>query len=153
MRRIAVLAALTLAATIPATAAPIAGLHELVGSWKCSYRAGAVRFDYDATWAYDLNRHTLRQIDTWTGGGAEELLASDAHGGWKAVVFDDHGDTTVMLGTGSNPKHIAYHSVYPDASIAETFDRISTTEYALHATVRSGATTTVSVDTCVRGAP
>ena len=153
MRRIALLAALVLTAASPAMAAPIAGMHSLVGAWKCTYRAGAIRLDYAATWAYDLDGHTLRQIDSWTGGGAEELLASAAHGGWKAVVFDDHGDTTVMLGTGSDPKHIAFHSVYPDASIAETFDRISTTAYALHATVRSGATTTVSVDTCLRGVP
>jgi len=152
MRVLALLAALVVVAALPATGAPMAGLHDLVGTWKCTYRAGAARLTYDATWTYDLDGHTLRQVDSWAGGGAEELLASDAHGGWKAVVFDDHGDTTVMLGTGRDPKHIAYHSVYPDASIAETFDQSSTMKYALHATVRSGATTTVSVDTCLRSA-
>jgi hypothetical protein len=33
-----------------------------------------------------------------------------------------------------------------------TFDRISATEYTLHATVRSGGKKITSVDTCLRGA-
>ena len=45
-----------------------------------------------------------------------------------------------------------YRSVYPDASIAETFDHVSATEYTLHATVRSGGKTITSVDTCLRSA-
>ena len=68
------------------------------------------------------------------------------------VVLDDQGTATIMRGTGSDPNHIAYRSVYPDASIAETFDRISATEYRLHATVRSGGKTITNVDTCLRGA-
>jgi hypothetical protein len=55
-----------------------------------------------------------------------------------------------MRATSSDPNHFAYRSIYPDASIAETFDRVSATEYALHATVRSAGKTTTSVDTCVR---
>jgi hypothetical protein len=42
------------------------------------------------------------------------------------------------------------HSFYPDASIVETIDRVSATEYTIHATVHAGATTTASVDTCLR---
>ena len=57
-----------------------------------------------------------------------------------------------MRAPGSDPNHIAYRSVYPDASIAETFDRMSSTKYTLHGTVRSGGKTTTSVDTCLRGA-
>ena len=45
----------------PATAAPVAGLHYLVGSWKCTYRAGTVSMAYDATYVYDLGGHALRQ--------------------------------------------------------------------------------------------
>jgi hypothetical protein len=147
------LVALVLAAAPPAKPAPLAGLHFLVGTWNCTYRAGAVRLIYDATYAYDRDGHVLRQVDSWTGGGAEELVAYDAqHSAWSAVVFDDQGTTTTMRATGSDPDHIAYHSVYPDASIATTFDRVSATEYTLHATVRLGGKTITSVDTCLRGA-
>lgn len=147
------LASLVLAAALPATAAPLAGMHYLVGTWNCTYRAGAVRLAYDATYAYDRDGHTLRQIASSAAYGDEELLAYDAQrGGWTAVVLDDQGTPTVLRATGSDPNHIAYRSVYPDASIAETFDRISATEYRLHATVRSGGKTITSVDTCLRGA-
>jgi hypothetical protein len=147
------LASLVFAAALPAKAAPLAGLQYLVGTWNCTYRAGAVRLAYDATYAYDLDGHRLRQIDSWAGGGGEELLAYDARrGGWTAVVLDDQGTATILRATGSDPNHIAYRSVYPDASIATTFDRISATEYTLHATVRSGGKTITSVDTCLRSA-
>ena len=149
---VVMLASLVLAAALPATAAPLAGLHYLVGTWNCTYRAGAVRMPYDDTYAYDRDGHALRQIASWAGGGDEELLAYDARrGGWTAVVLDQ-GTATILRATGSDPNHIAYRSVYPDASIAETFDRISATEYTLHATVRSGGKTITSVDTCLRGA-
>jgi hypothetical protein len=55
-----------------------------------------------------------------------------------------------MRASGSDPNHIAYRSVYPNAGIAEKFDRVSSTTYTLHATVRSGGKTITSVDTCVR---
>ena len=147
-----ILATLVLAAALPATAAPSAGLHYLVGTWSCTYRAGAVRLPYGSTYAYERDGHTLRQIASWAGGGDEELLAHDARqGGWTAVVLDQ-GSATILRSKGSDPNHIAYRSVYPDASIAETFDRISATEYQLHATVRSGGKTITSVDTCLRDA-
>jgi hypothetical protein len=144
------LASLVLAAALPAS--PLAGLHDLVGTWNCTYRAGTVRLAYAATYAYDLDGHTLREIATWTGGGDEELLAYDARRGWTAVVFDDQGTTTIMRAAGRDPNHIAYRSFYPDASIAVRFDRISATEYTLHGTVRMGGKTIASVDTCLRSA-
>jgi hypothetical protein len=149
---VVMLVSIVLAVSLPATASPLAGLHYLVGTWSCTYRAGAVRFAYDNTYAYDLEGHILRQIASWAGGGDEELLAYDAQRGrWTAVVFDEQGTATVMRATGSDPNHIAYRSVYPDASIAVTFDRISATKYTLHATVRAGGKTITSVDTCLRG--
>jgi hypothetical protein len=148
---VVMLASLVLAASLPATAAPLAGLHYLVGTWNCTYRAGPIRLAYDATYAYDRGGHILRQIASWAGGGDEELLAYDAkRGGWTAVVLDGQGTATILRATGSDPKHIAYRSVYPDASIAVTFDRVSATKYTLHATVRSGGKTITSVDTCVK---
>jgi hypothetical protein len=124
----------------------------LAGTWNCTYRAGAVRFAYSATYAYDRNAHTLRQIASWAGGGDEELIAYDAHRGWTAAVLDGQGTATIMRATGSDPNHIAYRSIYPDASIAVRFDRIAAAKYTLNATVRSGAKTITSVDTCLRGA-
>jgi hypothetical protein len=149
------LAFLGLATASPAaaTAAPLAGLHDLVGAWTCTYRAGSVRMAYDATYAYERDGHALREISSWKGGGDEELLVYDAQRrGWTAVVLDDRGTATIMHAAGSDPKHIAYRSVYPDASIAVTFDRIATSEYTLNATVRAGGKTIRSVDTCMRAA-
>ena len=147
----AMLACIVLSAALPANAAPQGGLHFLVGTWKCTYRAGTASLTYDTTYAYD--RDTLRQVASWAGGGDEELFSYDSkRRGWTAIVLDDHGTATVMRGTGNDPHHILYRSVYPDASIAETFDRVSATEYALHATVRMGGKTMTSADTCLRGA-
>jgi hypothetical protein len=123
---------------LAATMTPLAELHDLVGAWKCTYRAGAALLAYDATWTYDLDGRAIRETASWAGGD-EELVAYDPQrGGWTAVVLDDHGNATTMRATGRDPNHIAYHS-------------ISATEYALHATVRSGGKATTSVDTCVRG--
>ncbi len=120
------LVSLLLAAALPATASPLAGLQYLIGTWNCTYRAGAVRFAYQATYAYDRDAHTLREVASWPGGGDEELLAYDVqHHGWTAVVLDQE---------------------------AATILRVSGTEYALHATVRSGGKTIHSVDTCLRSA-
>jgi hypothetical protein len=106
---------------------------------------------YAATFAYDRDGHTLRETATFAGGGDEELIGYDAQKrSWGAVVVDDQGSATLMRGAGSDPKHLALHSFYPDASIVETIDRVSATEYTIHATVRSGGKTTASVDTCLR---
>lgn len=150
--RVMMLALFVLAAASPAATSPLAGLDYLVGSWNCTYRAGTARLAYGATYAYDVDGHTLREIATWAGGGDEELQAYDAqHRAWTATVLDDHGNATVMRASGGDPHHIAYRSVYPDASLAVTFDRVSATEYTLHGTVHMGGKTIASVDTCLRG--
>jgi hypothetical protein len=146
------LASLLLAAALPATASPLADLQYLVGSWSCTYRAGAMQMGYHATYAYDRDGHTLRETTAFAGGGGdEELIAYDApHRVWTAVVIEDQGAVTIMHASGSDPKHIAYRSAYPDASIAVTFDRVSSTAYTLHAKVREGGKTITSVDMCSR---
>ncbi|MGB6986156.1 MAG: hypothetical protein WBD74_09320 [Candidatus Aquilonibacter sp.] len=151
MSIVIILASFVLAAALPAAPAPLAGMHYLVGAWNCTYRAGTERLAYDATYAYDSNGHILRQIASSAAGGDEELVAYDAHRkGWTAVVIDDQGNATTMRATGSDPNHIAYRSVYPGATIAVKFDRVSATEYTLHGTVRMGGKTITSVDTCKR---
>jgi hypothetical protein len=150
---VVILASLVLSAALPAAATPSAGMRYLVGTWNCTYHAGAMSMAYKATYAFDSGGQTLRQIASWAGGSDEELVAYDAQRrGWTAVVLDDHGNATIMRATGSDPNHIAYRSAYPDASIAVTFDRISSTKYTLHGTVRAGGKTITNVDTCVRGA-
>ena len=145
------LASLVLAAALPATAAPLAGLQYLVGTWNCTYRAGTARMTYDATYAYDRDARTLRQNASWAGGGDEELLAYDAQrGGWTAVVFDGQGTATIMRATGSDPNHIAYRSVYPDTSMTEAFDRIASNRYTLHFRQKADGKTVTSADTCVK---
>lgn len=148
-----VVAILMLVAALPARAAlsPLNGLHYLVGTWNCTYVGGGERLTYANTYAYDNNGHILRQVTSSSLGGDEELLTYDAkQPGWAAVVFDDRGNTTVMRASGSDPNHIAYHSSYPDTSLATTFDRVSATEYTLHGKYRAGGKTITSVDRCVR---
>jgi hypothetical protein len=145
------LLSLVLAAALPATTAPLSGLHYLVGTWNCTYRAGKMSFAYRATYAYDRDGHILREIASFSGGGDEELVAYDPQRhGWTAVVLDDQGHATIMRATGNNPDKIAYRSLAPDAGIAVTFERISATKYTLHGSYRSGGKTIDSVDTCTR---
>jgi hypothetical protein len=153
-KTVAVLLASLMLAAAPATATPLDGLHYLVGTWKCTYRAAAMSMGYTNTYAFDRDGHILRQVASWAGGGGdEELLAYDAkQRTWTAIVLDDGGTATIMRATGSDPNHIVYRSVYPDASIAVTFDRVSATKYTLHATARMGGKTIASVDTCSRNA-
>jgi len=151
---LAFLASFALAAAVPPPA-PVAALHYLVGTWHCTYRSGATRFAYDATWAYDRDGHTVRETTSWAGGGGdEELLAYDPqHHGWTAVIVEDQGAATILHGSGSDANHIPLRSVYPDAGIAESLARVSATEYAIHATVRAAGKATISADTCLRATP
>lgn len=153
MHKVVIVAALTLVAAAPAPSSPLSALQYLVGNWNCTYQAGAMHMSYSSTYAFDRDGNTLRQVTSWGSGGDEELIGYDAqHQSWTAIVLDDHGGATVMRGAGSDPNHIAYHSVYPDASIAPTFDRVSDTKYTTHATVQMNGKTINSVDTCVRAA-
>ena len=149
---VALLVSLTPAAALPApTTSPLAGLHGLVGTWKCTFHGGGMNMAYDAVYAVDLGGHTLRETTNFTSGGDEEVIAYDAtHHGWTAAVLDAGGTATVMHAPGSDPKHIAYRSVYPDASLAVMFDQVSPTKYTQHGTYRTGGKTIVSVDTCTR---
>jgi hypothetical protein len=147
---VVMLASLVLAAALPAGTSPLDQLRYLVGTWKCTYRAGAVHLPYSNAYAYDRDGKILRQSASWQGGGDEELLAYDAKRGWTAVVFDGQGTVTILRASDKNPNHIAYRSFYPGSSIAVTFDRVSAREYTLHGTVRAGGKTITSVDTCYR---
>jgi hypothetical protein len=153
VRKVVIFTLLTLVAAVPASASPLSALQYLVGTWNCTYEAGAMHMSYSSTYAFDRDGNTLRQVTSWGSGGDEELIGYDAqHQSWTAIVLDDHGGPTVMRAAGSDPNHIVYHSVYPDASISPTFDRVSDTKYTTHATAQMDGKTITSVDTCVRPA-
>ncbi len=145
------LAALIPASASSATATPLAGLHDLVGTWKCTFSGGGMNLKYNAVYALDLGGHALRETTTLPGGGDEELIAYDAaHHNWTAAVVDAGGTATVMHAPAGSPKHIVYRSVYPDASVGVVYDRVSATKYTQHGTFVAGGKTIVSVDTCTR---
>jgi len=149
VRKFVMFAALTLVAAVPAS--PLSSLQYLVGTWNCTYQAGTMHMSYSSIYSFDRDGNTLRQVTSWGSGGDEELIGYDAeHQSWTAIVLDYHGNATVMRATGSDPNHIVYHSVYPDASISPTFDRVSDTKYTTHATAQMGGKTITSVDTCDR---
>jgi hypothetical protein len=129
-------------------------LHYLAGTWHCTYRAPAMSIAYKASYAYDRDGNTLHETTAFaTGGGDQEFIAYGKRNGWTAVVLEDDGSTTIMRGAGADPAHLAFHSIYPDASIAERVDRVSANEYTIHATMRAAGKTTASVDTCRRDSP
>ncbi|MFY9664425.1 MAG: hypothetical protein WAL67_14280 [Candidatus Cybelea sp.] len=144
-----ILAASTLA---PASANdPLASLHFLVGSWNCTYQAGKASLSYHATYAYDMKDNWLSERDGWKGGGADAgMFTYDPKRGWTAVVIEPERTTTIFHATGANASHIVYHSLYPDASMTEAFDRVSSTRYTLHFKQKANGKTVTSIDTCVK---
>jgi hypothetical protein len=83
-----------LAAALPATVAPLPGLHYLVGSWNCTYSAGAVRLAHDATYAYDRDGYTLRQIASWRAAAAKRysrMTGSAAAGRRRGIELGREG--------------------------------------------------------------
>jgi hypothetical protein len=137
----------------PAAASdPLSSLRFLVGRWNCTYSAGKVHVAYAATFSYDMGGNWLRESDSSTGGGAGlgMFTYEPKRHGWTAVVLENDRSTTVFRAPGSNPNHIVYHSVYPDASMTDVFDRASPTRYTLQFSQITGGKTMKSTDTCVK---
>jgi hypothetical protein len=135
---------------IPASAADLSSLQFLVGTWHCSYDAGKTRSSYRATYAYEMNGGWIREIDSWNGGGDQGMITYNPQHGWTAVVLGPVGTTTVFRGSGANSNHIAYRSVYPDASMTDVFERSSPTRYTLRFTQSKNGKTASSLDTCTK---
>ncbi len=123
-----------------------------VGTWSCSYRAGKTQTAYKAAFAYDMGGSWMRERDTWTGSGSDlgMFTYEPKRRVWTAVVLEQEGATVVFRASGSNPNHVVYRSVYPDASMTDVFDRDSPTRYTLHFTQSAGGKTVKSADTCVK---
>jgi hypothetical protein len=153
MKPAATLLVLTVIGIAPAAAAdPLGSLRTMVGTWSCTYNAGKTRMKYTAIFSYDLAGNWMRERDTWSGGGSDEgLLTYDPkQRAWTEVVVEPERSTVVFRAAGTDPNHVVYRSVYPDASMTDVFDRIYPTRYTLHFTQIAGSKTTKSFDTCAK---
>lgn len=147
-------AALLVLALSPAPAAakdPLPSLRFLVGTWKCTYQAAKTHLYYKATYSYDLGDNWLRESDSWAGGGSDlgMITYSPKERGWISVVLFGR-TTTVFHASGDNPNRVAYRSAYPDTTMTDLFERISSTRYTLHFAQTAGGKTLKSTDVCVK---
>jgi outer membrane lipoprotein-sorting protein len=152
MGRIALI--LVLASTIGASTKPADRLQEfafMMGSWTCSYTQGTQTSSYSATMSWALGGNWIRERDTWAGGGDEGLFTYDpSKRQWTSLVMEPDRSPTLFVAGDTGSAHIAYRSVYPDASMTDTIDRISPTKYTVHFTQTLGGKTTHSVDVCTK---
>jgi hypothetical protein len=152
-RRIAI--ALVLAGTIGAGTKPADPLHAwafMIGSWTCSYTLGKQTASYNATMSWALGGSWIRERDTWAGGGGDEGLFTynPSKRQWTSVVIESNRVPTLFVADDTGSAHVAYRSVYPDASMIDAIDRISPTKYTVHFTQTVGGKTTHSVDVCTK---
>lgn len=131
---------------------PLASLRFLVGTWHCTYQAAKTHIGYKATFSYDMGGNWLRESDSWTGGGSDVGMISydQKRHGWIELVLVNERAAFVFHAAGSNPNHVVYRSVYPDASMIDIFDRSSPARYTLHFTQTVGRKVTKSNDTCAK---
>ncbi|HET7813484.1 MAG TPA: hypothetical protein VFL13_03850 [Candidatus Baltobacteraceae bacterium] len=128
------LVALLGAGTAPTrTANPIALMNYLPGTWTCSTTFGGGALTYQARYAYDQNQTWLTAIDTSKMGTDRLMISYDkAKHRFRALVADSGGGITVFEAPDTGLAHIVYKSVFPDATMQETFDRISDMHYTTH---------------------
>jgi hypothetical protein len=131
---------------------PLSSLHFLVGTWKCTYQTGRTHVYYKATYVYDLGGNWLRENDSWNGGGSDlgMITYEPKARAWTEVVTEPERSTTLFRGSGADPNHIVYRSVYPVSGMTDVFERQSQTRYVLHFTQRTGGRTLTSTDVCVK---
>ena len=146
---------LVLASTMAAGAKPADPLQAfafMFGSWTCSYTAGTQTASYTATMSWALGGNWIRERDTWTGGvGGEGLFTYNlSKRQWMSIVMESDRRPTLFIASETGSAHIAYRSVYPDASMTDTIDRISPTKYTIHFTQTVGGKMTSSVDVCTK---
>lgn len=153
MKCSAALLLLIAVSTAPAAASdPLSSLRFLVGTWNCTFASEKTHLYYKATYSYDMGGNWLRETDAWTGGGSDlgMITYEPKRPGWTAVVLEPDRGTTIFRAAGSNPNHILYRSVYPDATMTDIFERSSPTRYTLHFTQSAGGKTMHSMDVCVK---
>ena len=154
MGRIALLT-LVLAGPIGAgtkPADPLQAFAFMIGSWTCSYTLGTQTASYTATMSWALGGNWIRERDTGAGGVSGEALFTydPSKRQWASVVMESDRLPTLFVAGDTGSAHIAYRSVYPDASMTDTIDRISPTKYTVHFTQTVDGKTTRSVDACTK---
>jgi hypothetical protein len=148
---ITVLVLVTLSAAPVSASDPLASLRFLVGTWNCTYQLGKASVSYHATYAYDMKGNWMSERDVIKGGGSDQgMFTYDPKRGWTAVVIEPERTTTIFRASGSNATHVVYHSVYPDASMTEVFDRAASNRYTLHFKQKANGRTMTSTDICVK---
>jgi hypothetical protein len=146
---------LVLASTIGAGTKPADPLQTwafMIGSWTCSYTLAKQTASYNATMSWALGGSWIRERDTWAGGGGDEGFFTYDPGKrrWTSVVIESDRHPTLFVAGDTGSAHVAYRSVFPDASMIDTIDRISPTKYTVHFTQTVGGKTTHSVDVCTK---
>jgi hypothetical protein len=145
------LALTTLGATASARSDPMASMKFLVGDWTCTYRQGAAKVAYKATFAYDMAGNWLRERDVSPGSTGEALFTyQPKQHAWIAVFVEGARDAAMFKGTGTDTAHIVYRSVYPDTSMTEHIDHTSPTRYTIHFSQTAKGKTITSMDVCTR---
>ncbi len=153
MKALAAFFAIVACCVAPGSAAdPLASLRFLVGTWHCTYQSDKTHVEYKATFSYEMGGNWLRESDSWTRGGSDlgMFTYEPKRHGWTALVLENERAAVVFHGGGSNPVHVVYRSIYPDASMTDIFDRTSPVRYTLHFTQTSGSKVVKSADTCVK---
>jgi hypothetical protein len=149
----AILTLMTSAATpSPVPTGNVVPGQYLVGTWTCKYMAGAQRITYSATFAHAMGGSWMRETDSSGGAAKGEALYTynPKSPTWTAVIVGSDGTVTIFRAVGPSATHIVYHSVYPDASMTDVFDRLSSTKYALHFTQIANGKSIKSSDICTK---
>lgn len=151
-RFLALLSCTALFSAAPTRAAdPVKMLGWLTGTWHCTFSMGSQKQLYTARFATAMGGSWLRETDTSAAGSGEFLLTyvRGTHR-WRGVITLSDASATVFDAPDTGLAHIAWHSVYPDTSMHDTFDRISFTEYRLHFEQRTGGKILRSSDVCTK---
>ena len=118
-----------LASVHAASADRMSALSYLVGTWNCTYSTGGHSSPYTATYEYVMDRNWMRERDVWSGGSVDNFLTYDAQkGAWRVAIMRNDRTMQVFVAPDTGT-HLAYRSVYPDASQTSVFDKLSATHY------------------------
>ena len=150
MLRIA-LAALLIGAAPLKTANPMQFMSFLVGHWTCTFHMAGQAERYRASFSYTLGNAWLRESDSWANGGDEVLLtyAPDVRR-WRSVIAEQGGAVTLFEAPDTGAAHIVFHSIHPDRSMVDSFDRISPAKYAWHFSQTAHGKVVSSMDICTK---
>jgi hypothetical protein len=138
----------------PAAAAPadpVPALKYLAGTWSCDFVSGAQHLTYTAHYAYAMGGNWMRLTDTFPGGGGDEaLITYDPKAGkWITVVLEPDRTATIFESSDVG-RSIAYHSVYPNAGMRETFRHVTDAKYTTNFTGTLEGKPMTTTDTCTK---